>query len=459
MSARVVVVGGGVSGLTVAYRLLRAHPTPEITVLESDVRPGGRLTSVAVGGLWLPAAADSFVARKLWAADLCRELGLELEGPRATGAYLWTPEGLVPMLRDAAFGIPADVGDVLRWPGVSRRGRRRALLDLLRRAERGEGDRTLGGLLRRRLGDEATERAVAPLLEGLFAGDADRLSLAATFPELAAWERVQGSLIRGSQAARRQARNADPGPVFLRPRGGIEALPAALVAALGERVRTASRATSIARRADAWTIETEGGPAIDADAVVLAGDGASASMLLEPIAPDAAAGIGAIPAASTGVVLLVYARATRDAFPDGTGFVVPRGSAPMTACTWLSNKWAAPAFEDRAVARCFVGGVGAEDLLGEADGDLIEACARHLAALVDLPSAPEHAAVVRWPDSMPQYEVGHLDRVARIRRSLPAGIFVIGQPYDGVGIADCVRAASTTAEQVIVSLDRDREHA
>jgi oxygen-dependent protoporphyrinogen oxidase len=131
----------------------------------------------------------------------------------------------------------------------------------------------------------------------------------------------------------------------------------------------------------------------------------------------------------------------------------------MTACTWLSNKWPDPAFEDRAVARCFVGGVGAEELLDEADDDLVEACARHLAAVVDLPDAPERAAVVRWPGAMPQYEVGHLDRIAALRERLPAGIFVVGQPYDGVGIADCVRAASATAERVVASLDREREHA
>jgi oxygen-dependent protoporphyrinogen oxidase len=174
--------------------------------------------------------------------------------------------------------------------------------------------------------------------------------------------------------------------------------------------------------------------------------------LLEPIAPAAAAGLEGIPAASTGCVLLVYPVGGGDALPRGTGFVVPRGRAPMTACTWLSNKWPSEAFEDRAVLRCYVGGVGEEDILDAGDDELIAACARHLAALLPLPAEPAHAAVVRWPGAMPQYEIGHVERVQGIRAALPAGIFVVGQAFDGVGVADCVRAANETAAAVAASL-------
>ncbi len=127
----------------------------------------------------------------------------------------------------------------------------------------------------------------------------------------------------------------------------------------------------------------------------------------------------------------------------------------MTAATWLSSKWPDESFGTRAVVRCFVGAVGEEDILDADDAELIDACARHLTALVSLPDRPQHAAVVRWPASMPQYEVGHQARVARIRSSLPAGIFVVGQAYDGVGIPDCVRAADETARQVFDHLAGD----
>lgn len=454
MTARVVVVGGGVTGLTVAYRLRQAAPELDVVVLEASDRVGGKLASVEVGGLRLPSGADAFLARKPWAIDLCRELGLgpELVAPKATGAFLWTDDGLVPFLRDTAFGIPGDVGDVLRWPGVSGAGRRRALRDLLIRKRKDPGDETLGGLLRRRLGDEATDSAVAPLLAGLFGGDPDRLSVRATFPELVRWESWQGSLIRGAQAARREARRGEAGPVFLRPRAGVEALPAELARRLGEGiVQTGTPVETVDGRGRPWRVGTSRGEHL-ADAIVLAAEGHTARRLLQGVARSASDELEGIPAASTAVVLLVYAEGTRDALPDGSGFVVPRGKAPMTAATWLSNKWPEEAFGSRAVVRCYVGAAGMDDVVDAADADIVAACARHLGAVVELPAEPEHARVVRWQAAMPQYELGHVERVARIRRQLPPGIFVTGQAYDGVGVPDCVRSAGETAEAVLAHL-------
>ena len=451
---RVVVVGGGVSGLTTAHRLLALDPSLDVVVLEASERPGGKLASVEVAGLTLPAGADAFLARKPWAVDLCRELGLgkDLVAPASTGAHLWTDEGLVPFLPETAFGIPGDVGDVMRWPGVSAGGRRRALRDLLIRKRRGSGDETLGSLLRRRLGDEATDNAVAPLLAGLYAGDVDRLSAEATFPELRHWEAWQGSLIRGAQAARRQTRRADAGPVFLRPRAGVHALTDALAERLDARVHTDTRAETVVDRGGRWHVRAADGHHRDADAVVVATEAHVARRLLAGVARAATDDLDAIPAASTAVVLLVYDEGTRDALPDGTGFVVPRGKAPMTAATWLSNKWPDEAFGTRAVVRCYVGAAGADEVVDEPDDDIVDACARHLAAVVPLPERPADSVVVRWYDAMPQYELGHVERVARIRRHLPAGIFVTGQPYDGVGVPDCVRAAGETAEAVLAHL-------
>jgi oxygen-dependent protoporphyrinogen oxidase len=448
---RVVVVGGGVAGLTAAYRLTRAPDAPAVTVLEADARVGGKLRSVTVGDLELEAGADSFVARKPWAVDLCRELGLgrELLAPAATGAWLWTRSGLVRMSSDAAFGIPGDIGDVLRWPGLSRAGRRRAARDLLIRTRRGDADESLGSLLRRRLGDEATDLGVAPLLAGLFAGDVDRLSVAATFPELQRWESFQGSLIRGSQAARRSARRTEPAPMFLKLSGGTATLTDRLAARLPARtVRTGVAAAAIEAGDDGYEVRLADGGRVATDAVVVATPAWAAAGLLEAIAPPAAAGLLDIPYASTAVIMLVYPDGSRGSLPGGTGFVVPRGQAPMTACTWLSSKWPSEDFGTRAVMRCYVGSAGDDDVVEAADRELVSACERHLAALLPLPGRAEHAAVVRWRRAMPQYEVGHLDRVARIRSSLPPGIVVTGSAYDGVGIPDCVRAAGDSADAV-----------
>ncbi|MDP9330136.1 MAG: protoporphyrinogen oxidase [Actinomycetota bacterium] len=450
---RVAVVGGGISGLTTAYRLAEAGV--DVTLFEADALPGGKLRSIDVGGLTLPAGADSFLARKPWALELCKEIGLggELVAPATSSAFLWTEGGLEPFLRDAPFGIPGDVANVFRWPGVSRSGRARAAKDLLIRARKSDDDESLGSLLRRRLGDEATERAVVPLLEGLFAGDADRLSVRATFPELVFWERSQGSLIRGSQAAMRNARGAAPAPMFLKPSGGVQRITDALADRLGPRVRAGQRVTGVAREGDGYALSFDvSADHMIFDGVVIAAPASVAAALLGDTAPTASEELAGIPYASTGVVLMVYPENTQPDLPQGTGFVVPRGKAPMTASTWLSSKWPDEAFGTRAVVRCYVGGVGAEDILDADDADLIEGCARHVAAIVPLPPEPEHAAVVRWPKAMPQYEVGHLDRVARIRDSLPGGIFVTGQAYDGVGIPDCVRAAGETAQAVLTHL-------
>ncbi len=151
---------------------------------------------------------------------------------------------------------------------------------------------------------------------------------------------------------------------------------------------------------------------------------------------------------STAVALLVYGDGTADALPEASGFVVPSDRAPMTAATFLSRKWPEVAFGTRAVVRCFVGAAGSEDVLEAPDDEIVEAVCRHLAALLPLPERPQAAAVVRWPRSMPQYGVGHLERVAAIAGSLPPGIFVVGNAYGGVGVADTVRGANETAERV-----------
>ena len=446
MTPRVVVVGGGVAGLTVAFRLVRGDPSVEVAVLEGAQEVGGRLRSVAVGDLELEAGPDSFVARKPWAVALCEELGLEMVAPRASAAQLWTERGLVD-LPATALGVPAAPDDFARWPGLSRGGRLRALGDLVRKSHPREDDEALGSLLRRRLGDEATERLVAPLLAGLFAGDVDRLGVGATFPELAGWERTFGSLMRGAKAALKAA--VEAGPMFLKPRAGVAALPGALAERLGDRVHRSTEASTIDRDGDAYVVTTAGGRAFVADRVVLATPPAASASILGSLEPRVAAALREIPAVSTAVVPLVYGAGTADAVPDVSGFVVPRERAPMTAATYLSRKWPDERFGDRAVVRCFVGADGSEDVIDEPDEDIVTAVTGHLAAVTSLPRVAAASAVVRWPKAMPQYGVGHLERVSRIEASLPPGIFVLGNAYRGVGVADTVHGANDLAERIL----------
>jgi oxygen-dependent protoporphyrinogen oxidase len=453
LSGRVVVVGAGASGLTAAYRLGQRADGPDVVVVESDDRVGGKIAAVDVGGLALEAGPDSLLARKPWAVDLVRELGMgsDLVPSSTARTHIWSEHGLIPF-PSGPFGISTDLFELWRWPGMSRRGKLRAARDLVAKPRKEDTDESLGSLLRRRIGDEATDALVAPLLGGLFAGDVDTLSVRATFPELAVWERAHGSLMRGARVATSASTGRPPAPMFLRVRGGLRRLPEALLEGIGGgRVRTSTPATALERAGDGYVVSTPAGM-FDADAVVLTNRAFEAARLLERVAPEAVDSLRAIQYVDTAVVLLVYGDGTNERLPHTSGFVVPRGRLAMTACTLVSRKWPDPSFGSRAVARCFVGAAGVEDIVAESDQDIVDGVARQLSALLPLPPEPIAASVVRWPAAMPQYEVGHLERMARIERSLPPGVVVAGQAYRGAGVPDSVRQGAEAADRVAAFL-------
>lgn len=460
----VVVVGGGIGGLVAAYRLGQSsNGVPiDVTVLEASGRAGGKLDTIELDGLPVEAGADSFVVRKPWAVELCKELGLggELVVPGATGADVLVRGRVLPFPSRAAFGVPGDVEDLLRWPGLSLRGRVRAATDLWRRPRPAAGDESLRGLVSRRLGPEGSRALVEPLLAGLHAGDPDRLSIAATFPELQAWERDFGSLMRGAKAAvkaagerppKRGATEAPRGVLFATVWGGLARLVETLVAAIGEsRVVLGARAGAIAAASDAPIAVASAGRTLACDAVVLATPAFESARLLERANAVAATELGRIAYSSSAVVTLVYPPGTASRLPDRTGVVVADQNVPITACTWLSRKWPLDAYGDRAVVRAFVGRAGREDLLRLGDDDLSGVVEKSVEEIAKLGATPERTKVTRWERAMPQYEVGHLERVDRIRAALARspGVFVTGAAYGGVGIADCVRGANETAAAV-----------
>ena len=452
MTDRVVVVGAGVAGLATAYRLVSGPSPPEVLVLEADEEPGGKIRSARVGGIELEAGPDSLLSRKPWAVELCRELGLgdELAAPTSAPASVYTGAGLL-RFPSGPFGISTDPVELLRWPGMSYAGKVRAGGDLVLPRRREDTDESLGSLLRRRIGDEATEKLVAPLLGGLFAGDVDRLSVQATFPELAAWERDHGSLVRGARAATKAGRARAGGsvpPMFLRLRGGLRRLTSALAEALGaDRVRLGQPVTGISKEGDGFVVLL-GDRELAADAVVLSSPAFVTAELVEGLAPRPSELLRAIPYVTTAVVLLVYAEGTGERLPESSGFVAPRGALAVTAATLVSRKWPDPAFGGRAVVRGFVGASGMEDVVDASDDELVARVAGQLAEIYPLPAEPEAAEVVRWPRAMPQYEVGHLDRLAEIESGLPPGLFLVGQAFRGAGIPDCVRQANQVADGV-----------
>ena len=479
---RVVVVGGGITGLTAAYRLATARDaavSPVVTLLEASPRVGGKLLTAEVAGAIVETGPDSFVLRKPAAAQLCKEIGLEedLLVPGASGAYVWARGRLVEFPAGSAFGIPSTVESLARWPGLSPRGRSSAALDLWRgvpRSAREEDDESVAALVTRRLGREAADVLVLPVLAGIHAADPERMSVAATFPELRTWERGHGSLVRGARAARRSAsRSAKaPPPMFATLDGGLERLSRALAGEVGPDAIVASSPAERIERTEggaAYAV-VAGGRRHPADAVVVATPAAAAATALDALAPEAAAAARELRTTSTATVTLVYPPGTADRLPVATGFLVPgrpggsgdaRGALrAITACTWLSRKWPDESFEDRAVVRCFVGRDGEQDALTLDDEDLTGAVAADVELASPVGSVPAASLVTRWPDGMPQYDVGHLSCVARIEEALSAaapGVVVAGAPYLGVGIADCVRQGDDAAEAVLRHLAETAE--
>jgi oxygen-dependent protoporphyrinogen oxidase len=466
---RVVVIGGGITGLTAAYSLTRVgngRPV-EVTVLEASDRVGGKLRTAELAGIPVEDGADSFVARKPWALKLCGELGLgdDLVAPAPGGAYVWSRGRLVAYLKGSAFGIPSDAEDLLRWRGMSRRGKWRALVDLIRPKGRVEGDESIRSLAARRLGSEAADVLVGPLLAGIHAGDPARLSVQATFPELARWERDFGSLIRGARAASKAAREredaGDPEPMFGTVWTGLSTLIEALVEAIGPtRIRTGAPAMALREEAGRWHVRIPGSE-LHADAVIVATPAFESAKVLEPVLPAAARELAAIPYASTAVVSLAYPKETLGRLPPGTGVIVPPAAgATITASTWLSSKWPRPEHQGRAVLRCYVGRAGADDIVDRGDEELVRLVAADVERICPIGEPPEATRVARWPDAMPQYEVGHLDRLARVDEALTnaSGLVLTGSAFRGVGIADCVRQGEEAADRVRTWLGGSGHH-
>jgi protoporphyrinogen/coproporphyrinogen III oxidase len=449
VTRRFVVVGAGITGLTLAYRLRRRPDERNVLVLGSADRAGGVIRSAPVGDHELEAGPDSFLVRKPWAVELCREIGLgdDLVERGAGAAQILTPRGLRPVPA-GRLGVPASARDLWRWDGMSVGARLRAIAEPLVPRRRDQADESIGSMARRRLGRGATEAIVAPLLGGLSAGDVDRLSVRAMYPDLARWEREEGSLIRGARRSTEASPAPTDGSPFATVRGGLHRIVEALVEGIGpDRVRTGTPVRGVGRDGDGFAVSTDAGPE-RADVVVVTTSARTAAALLRDVAPDTATHLDRIRSVSTAVALFVYPEGTGPLLPAASGFVAQRRlGLPITAATAISRKWPHPGFGSRAVVRAFAGGDGLEAEIDRADDEVLSRAAATLTRVYGLP-APEQARLVRWPDAMPQYDLGHLDRVERITTSLPAGIHVAGSAFGGVGIPDRIREATALAERI-----------
>ena len=445
MTDRVVVVGGGISGLAAAHE---AHRTGrDVVVLEAADRVGGKIDSGFVAGTELPfpvdMAADGFLARQPEAVQLCHELGLgpDLVAPTGARAYIWGNGALRNIPAPSVLGVPFEIESVRASGIVSDAG----LDDFAARIDHDapplDGDAAVGDVLRPRVGDEVFERLIDPLLGGINAGNADGLSIEAGAAQLADAARAGGSLRDALRAQVSAAQAAAAGPVFNGVEGGNRRIIDALHDELGDRVRTGHAATAIERTGATWTVRSHT-ESLTADTVVLATPAWVTAGLVASDAPAAAATLAGLAYGDAVLVTVVVDKAHIENPLDGSGFLVPRGEGLlMTACSWASSKWAHYDDGSHAILRVSAGRTDDRRWLDITPEALLDRLTGELATTIGLDAEPV-ARITPWRQSLPQYRPGHLRRCDEIDVELASampGVVVTGAQMRGLGVPACIR--------------------
>ena len=440
-TGNVVVIGAGIAGLSAAHELVRRKPDLDVVVVDPAARPGGVIDSERRDGYLCETAADAFVDETSGsAAELCRELGVELVAASSVGARRWVYR------RGHLRLIPSSPPALLSSDLVSIRGRLRLLVEPFARAAP-IGDETVAQFGRRRLGDEATEALLGPIVLGLFAGDAEKLSLAAALPRIAALEAEHGSLLRGLLAAR----GGGDALRLVAPRDGVAALIRSLAARLGERLRLSTRAIAVERSGHGQVVRLEGGGQLAARHVVVATPPRAAAVLVAGHDERLAARLRACPAVGVVIAHIGVAPADLGHPLDGYGFLVAQDEdLRCLGCVFESTLWPGRAPGGSVLLRLLYGGARDPAVMTLTDDDLARAAESDLERALGLRKAVTPVQITRWPHAIPQYNVGHRDWVAEVEEGASAlGLVLAGSAYHGVSVNDCVRDARRIADRVI----------
>jgi protoporphyrinogen oxidase len=462
--SHVVVIGGGIGGLAAAHFLMRGGA--RVTVLEGAPEVGGKLRVSEIAGLPVDEGAEAMLTRRPEALDLVRDLGRseQLVYPATTASAILSRGELRPLPAGQVMGVPGDLRALAASGILSPAGLARAPLDLVLPRSPLGADVSVADYVGARVGAEIVDRLVEPLLGGVYAGRTEELSFDATLAVLSGAARTHRSLITAVRAVR-DAAPKDAGPVFTTFAGGLGTLPRILadqVEAEGGTVRTGAMVRELAPTADGgWRLTL--GPArapetLTADGVVVAVPASPAARLLSGVVPAAAGELARIEYASMAIVTLAYASTAFPERPRAAGYLVPAVEGrTVKAATFSSVKWRHLGERDPnlIVVRCSVGRHGEEHMLQRPDEDLKAVVMTELAATFGVGELPIDSRVTRWGGALPQYTVGHADRVARIRSAIAArpGLAVAGAAYDGLGIPACVATARAAAARVLEHLN------
>ncbi|HEX3321844.1 MAG TPA: protoporphyrinogen oxidase [Terriglobales bacterium] len=463
---RIAIVGGGVAGLSAAFALEQERTSAsapiEYVLFESSAKLGGVLVTEHVDNCVVEGGPDSFISEKPWAADLCREIGLEDQLIGSNDAerktYILVNGRLVAMPDGLMFMVPTKILPTVLSPLFGIGTKLRMASEWFHPPHKASGDETVAALVARHYGSEMVHRLADPLLAGVYGGEAGQLSVRAVLPRFAEMEAKHGSLGRAMLSARRHMGHASKmpaRPLFTSLRDGMQQM----IEAISSRVtrsylRTTQEVQAIQPIRDGWLL-TARNQSDHFDAVILALPTQVAARLAQPFATDLATELAAIQYSSSVTVTLGYDEKVRRLLPPGFGFLVPRSEGVrMLACTFVHNKFPHRAPENRALIRCFLGGARDEQILSCSEKDIIELVRRELKQVVGVESEPLFTRVYKWRSAMAQYAVGHLDRLDRIDRACAQipGLFLAGNGYRGIGVPDCVRSGKEAAAKALSSL-------
>jgi oxygen-dependent protoporphyrinogen oxidase len=469
--SQLVIIGGGIAGLSAAYYATKKFPEAQITVIESSNQWGGKISTDRVtfddGQFIIEGGPDSFLVMKPYASALCKELGLSerLHGtnPNQKNTYVLHRNKLEPLPDGLSMMIPTNVQAILKSHLVSWFGKARMGLDFIQPAKNINDDESLGSFVSRRLGREAYENLIEPLMSGIYAGDGDQLSLASTFPYLRDLEIKYGSLARGALQMRKQSNGKSvqgSRSAFLTPTTGLAEIVEKLVESLKSKVdpRLNTKVLRILALGQVegtnyqsqYQVELETGETLEADSIILATPAFVSGTLLASFDPVLASVLTSIPYASTATVSLAYRQSDLTRELDGYGYVIPRREGRKAlACTWTSTKFPHRAPAGYALIRVFVGRAGQDIPWNE--NDLLALAKEELNLTLGIKAEPILSRVFMWNKAMPQYNLGHPEILKRIDATLEnhPGLALAGNGYRGIGIPDCIHSGELAVERAL----------